>query len=418
MGPFGYGSAVLIGLLFLAKCELQNSTTNDTVADNPPKMGNESNPKSTSTVASTTPSTQQANITDNATTTSELDIYGDHLSVDGILGCIWPDDVIKRFQFCVEASNLSKVLHDAQESDKLFYGLLNKKIMKSLIHECKESHCKTSINEVELNNVVNWWIENKEAIIGFRKCLQKNTEGMVRLCGVGTKLSTVISGIVGLHVNVIDAVLPAMEKEKSSKSECLQRIMESAHLTSAIYLGSNFYRENSVFCWDVTQGTCKPICRQFAQILQCMSSKCPNSKGFIEKIGIWQWYFLNPRMTAKTCNLTNEITCKNYKLHTGEGPLFISTSNIKHLFSAIGEKLVAFKEEVEAQLHMPFYLVSMSVLSAFAILILLTALICMWRHGLIMKQKRKDLRYSRIIPGRNLRSKEETRALTVEDDEF
>ncbi|CDW57297.1 hypothetical protein TTRE_0000558801 [Trichuris trichiura] len=328
MVPFGYESSLLIGLIVLAKCDLPNSTDNRTVAHSIPNVTNESISKFNSTPLPTSASTpqqqqqqQQTNTTENTTSANKLAIYGDRLSVSEILGCVWPDDVIKRFQFCVETSNLSKVLHDGHDSDKLFYGLLSKNIMQPLIRKCRESHCESSINEAELNNALNWWTDNKNTISAFRKCLQKNTEGMVRLCGVGTQLSTVISGIVGLHVNVIDAVLPAIEKEKSSKSECMQRVMESVYLTSAIYLGSNFYRENSVFCWDVTQGICKPICRQFAQILQCMSSKCPNSKSLIEKIGIWQWFFLNPKLTSKTCNLTSEIACKNYKLHTGQGAL-------------------------------------------------------------------------------------------------
>ncbi|KRY80015.1 hypothetical protein T4A_2651 [Trichinella pseudospiralis] len=346
-------------------------------------------------------------------------LYGEREVIKDVLGCSWPEDLIDRYKFCVKSVHLeNSSLLSEDPSEGLYYGLLNSNTLKILVEECKKGKCRSYIQPQQIKDTILIWRKNMQSINEFRNCLQKNTEGMARLCGIGSQLSTTISGMVGMHINIIEIILPALELEKDDKSECLIEIIEAAYYTATIYLGTEFYKRNSVFCWEVTQNDCMPICRQFAEIIQCMNNKCKKLKEYVKKVGIWQWYYLSENNVMKKCNLTEEDVCKSSAIGQFNKPSDSSNAGIKHLFNIIGEKFTEFKHDVEAEFHTPFYIVVATTLSVFFILIFFITLICMWRSGLILKRKRKTVRYSKIVPSDNFRANEEARALTMAEDDF
>ncbi|KRZ97665.1 hypothetical protein T08_16642, partial [Trichinella sp. T8] len=323
-------------------------------------------------------------------------LYGEREIIKDVMGCSWPDDLIDRYKFCVKSAHLeNSSLVNVDPSEGLYYGLLNSNTLKTLVEECKKGKCRSYIQPQQIKDTILIWRKNTQSINEFRNCLQKNTEGMARLCGIGSQLSTTISGMVGMHINIIEIILPALELEKDDESECLIEIIEAAYYTATIYLGTEFYKRNSVFCWEVTQNDCMPICRQFAEIIQCMNSKCKKLKEYVKKVGIWQWYYLSENNVMKKCNLTDENVCKSSAIGQLNKPSDSSNVGIKHLFNIIGEKFTEFKHDVEAEFHTPFYIV---VVTAF------------FHYNNMHVAKRVDFETKT--------ANEETRALTMAEDDF
>ncbi|VDO95814.1 unnamed protein product [Soboliphyme baturini] len=354
--------------------------------------------------------------TGGSTTTDRW--YPYDLEPVNILGCKWPSDLIERVNYCVKKENLSQAIKGAVAEDVAYYGILSPKILAPLLGICVSNSCHCEMSKADVSETLTLWKNNDVLLKAFHRCLQKNTEGMARMCGVDTKVSSVVSGIIGVHINIMDLIFEitnSKEARSTDYSDCLKQTIEVLHETAALYLSSHFYVRNSVLCWDVTQGTCTSQCKKFGESIACLQKRCDQQRLNLRSTGVWEWFLKDPMKAKATCNISDEDVCLNSSKE--KQPDATKNTRLNKLIDGIKDKWHDFKDTIENDLRIPLPLAMAVILSVFVIFSLGVALICMWRQGLIGSEARKDLRYTKLMPNRKARYSEEKQALTLDDQD-
>lgn len=367
--------------------------------------------------------------------------FGKIINDSRLFGCNWPSDFNVRYKFCVDQHFSEKGMSVGSMNNdhiKSFgHGILNEKIMESLL-SCKEDSCDISKDIELLETQINLWFSHVKSLVAFRQCLKDNVEGIGKLCDSDLRSQTaqVARGMGGLFLNLLDIILDSFATNDDSTSTlspkghnvstCSYKLAEAIHLSSAMYVRTQFYRQNSVLCWDeskLSSNSCKAICRSFSSLLNCLEASCPGNK-HLQQFSIWTWFF-DPTSAARVrCLPSDKEKCENdkiTKLTNSEMIDLRNASTSRKLFEMVKQKYQVLRNRIEERFHVPFYVFVLVVCSMMLVFIILTTLICLWFNGGLGSGKKTVIRYAKVLdsssggsanPNKYRVDVDETRSLT------
>uniref|UniRef100_A0A915JG29 Uncharacterized protein n=1 Tax=Romanomermis culicivorax TaxID=13658 RepID=A0A915JG29_ROMCU len=344
--------------------------------------------------------------------------YGKMINDSRIFGCNWPTDFNVRYKFCFDQhflkSQMSILPMNYSHIKSFGYGILNEKIMDTLL-SCKEDSCDISKDIKQLETQINLWFSHIRGLVEFRQCLKDNVEGIGKLCDSDLRSQTaqVARGMGGLFLNLLDIILDSFATNDDSSSAlssgrvqnvstCSYKLAEAIHLTSAMYVRTQFYWQNSVLCWDESKfssNSCKPICRSFSSLLNCLEASCLSNKHLLQ-FSIWTWFF-DPASTARIrCLPPDKKRCENDKITKLTSSEMIDLRNVstsRKLFDMVRRKYQVLRNHIEERFHVPFYVFVLVVCSMMLVFIILTTLICLWFNGGLGSGKKTVIRYAKVL---------------------